>query len=190
MKSGILSSLRKKGIDVYNDKYIKVRAAEEWKSAETDHNMCGYSWIKDGNASFVFDGDLNTAYAQKEGSSTNFKNVSIEFNKFPIFINSYSIKTVCCTPREIIVDGSNDSSHWTVIDHVTNTLAENAISTFACDNPGTFRIIRFTQIGSSTCGYNYRFHLAEIELYGYILKRCTQSHKKKQGIVPMLLVMR
>lgn len=177
MNQGIMAEFRNKGIDIHNQKYFKIFAQQEWVKTGNDY-FCGKSWLQDGDVHVLFDGDLNTVYAQDDQSTEN-KNITIEFVKKPIFIRSFSLKTACNPPKELVVEGSNDGIKWEEIYHGKTALPEYQISTFSCDKPGTFRIIRIYQIGT-TCSGNYRMHLSEIEFYGRIANSCTQWCKKKQ----------
>ena len=177
MKSGILSHFRSKGLNIYNTKYFKITSPKYVSLNSGFCSVYGTRW-RDGRA--VFDGDLNTAFASEDLSSPENKNVSIEFLKRPIFINGYTIKTLCSPPKEIIVKGSNDGIHWSQIDHMKTALEEHKISSFVCDHPGSYRIIRFTQIGKCTDDIHYRMHINEIEIHGYVIKNFTRHLKKRR----------
>ena len=176
MKSGILSQFRSKGINIYNTKYFKITAPN---FVNTESGFCSISLMKGRAGYAVFDGDLNTSFASDDQNSEDNKNISIEFVKNPIFINGYSIKTVCGPPKEIIVDASNDGTHWLQIDHVTTALSRNSVTSYICDRPGSYRIIRFTQIGKNIDDKNYRIHINEIEIHGYVTRNTQKLIKKR-----------
>ena len=187
MKGGILQSLRNKGITVYNENYIKINAPKEWeKTGSID--FCYNSAITGGDGRVLFDGNINTAYATLDSSSPDFKNITIEFVKAPIDIYAYSIKTLCFTPQNLLIEGSNNGNSWNEIDHITSSMATNSIITNVCSKPGRYRIIRFTQIGKNIDNNNYRLHLAEIELYGSIYRKYTMYCRKNQILLHYLFI--
>ena len=190
MKSGIFAELREKGININNNHYVKVTAPGNWVKKNQNDYFCANSQIEGGDGTYIFDGNLNTAYATLDEYSTDFKNVSVEFVKAHVYIYSYSIKTLCGPSREIVVEGSNSGNHWIEIDHITNPLSVNAIATFTCEHPGIFKFIRFTQVGSIFSNSNYyRFHLNEIEIYGHFVYPCTLHYKRNGSFLYLSLVL-
>ena len=188
MKSGIFAELRAKGISINNKNYIKITAAQEWQMASPTDYYCGNSQITGGDGTAIFDGNLNTAYATLNHNSPDFKNITVEFVKTRVYMYSYSIKTLCGPSREIIVEGSNSGYHWTEIDHMTTPLSQNSIATFTCEKPGSYKFIRFRQIGPIFLNTNnYRLHLNEIEIFGHFVYLCTVYKKRSTIILSSLL---
>jgi hypothetical protein len=78
-----------------------------------------------------------------------------------------------CNLRYWKIDGSNDQTHWQVLDQQKNSAAlndKNAIATFRLVDEGAFRYIRLIQTGLSWAG-NDVIWIAGFELFGKLAPR-------------------
>ena len=169
-------------------KYIKYNSTE----LLTCTKFCSNSTINCGDVSSIFNQNADTlAYATKEKLIDMKPFFSIEFLKFPIYLKSLKISTLCAEPKELIVEGSNGNGNWHTLSNIT-TLKSNSEATFQCENPGVFKIIRFRQIGANNQG-TYRFHIYKINLYGELSKYndCTRriSTRNIPSFIKYLIVL-
>lgn len=160
----VFTKLKLRGINPHDTKLFKYDSEE----VLTCPHFCSNATIACGDASCPFANDNpSLAFATKESGSTAKPFISVEFLHFHFFINSFDISTLCGAPRELFVEGSNNGNEWHEISHITTPLNDNCMHSFKCQNPGSYRIIRFRQIGIDQAG-SYRFHVHYIKLFGII----------------------
>ena len=67
----------------------------------------------------LFDGNSSTSWTNSETDSNNTYFI-VHFKENPIFIESFSFKTICDPPTELLISGSNDNSTWINIGKAKN----------------------------------------------------------------------
>lgn len=169
-------------LEHFRQSYIKYESTEILSCT----HFCGNSEISCGNVSSIFDPEaVSFAYATKELSQNVKPYFLIEFLKFSISLKSIKISTLCGEPKTLIIEGSNDRITWYKLNNIT-TLKANAEETFDCEKSGSFRIIRFRQIGIN--GLNtYRFHIYKINLYGKLSRYFECTRRSPARNIPPLI---
>lgn len=107
--------------------------------------------------------------------------IGFEFKKRRIIPSSYTIKSKNggvngCHLKSWVIEVSNDSQKWQIIDEQSNCSLLNGkhlvhtfpISNEKIDSDQGFKHVRLRQTGTSWCN-NHRIHICAIELYGQII---------------------
>ena len=168
LTNGIFAFFRNASITSDIDSFVNVTSSDSnyyfnWDNGCTfcDRKICG------GPPKVVIDGNLSTAWANKNETYTTDIFLQFEFYK-DITVSAVAIQLMCNAPKFILFQAyNNHEERWVNLTEKSGEMVNYNIYNMSISNPSKYRLFRLKQIGSNTAN-QFRFHVHKIEFYGMI----------------------
>ena len=103
MEDGIFASLRSRGFNLLDDKFVNISSSHDYWTAEKENAnvyFCNVSPVDGGPANVVVDGSPNTAHASLDKLTPGDRFILFDFKVNRAQIESIALETLCCPPTK------------------------------------------------------------------------------------------
>ena len=173
LEDGLFASIRKKHIFLNDSSFVSITCPKfHWTREQEYMNwFCHKEGVVGGPPYVIVDGSQNTAWTTIDHAYPELNYIIFDFRKTRVYVESFGLQTLCCPPKAVVLEGSNDyGKTWHQVANVPTPYNEFSIQKTKCTDPNFYSMYKIYQIGQCTMNGNsqYRFHIANLEFYGTI----------------------
>ena len=181
----IFKSFRELGLNHTNQSLIKFHGDDPL----IGNGYCFSNNVRGSPLSSIIDGNNLTAYASYPDNK-DVQEITVEFVLRPVYIKTLYYTSICGSPANLLIEGSNDNVNYIPIGRRNEPFKDQVTNQIDCFKKKHFKFIKMSQTQNKDG--NKRIHIQHLEILGTFDQipnvTCRKLHFHCSFLIMMLLL--